>query len=86
MPPEYEGSLKDNDYPTAFPLHVLVNPVITPAADSKKAVYFEACLSIEGYFALVPRHNKIDVEAVDVDGNPISFTAEGWMARVMQHE
>lgn len=62
----------------------LVNPRIT--AQGGKAVAEEGCLSIPGIFAPVERAEWVDVEALDGEGQPLSFQARGLSARVIQHE
>lgn len=47
---------------------------------------YEGCLSVTGIYGKVPRHSKIRVRALDVDGNEVRFKAEGFLARVIQHE
>jgi peptide deformylase len=65
--------------------YVLVNPEILKA--SKETVEgVEACLSIPGYFGRVDRHEKVTVKALDRHGKPTRVKAEGWLARVFQHE
>lgn len=66
-------------------LYVLVNPEIIKA--SKEMVEgVEGCLSIPGYVGLVDRHEKVTVNAQDRHGKPFRKKAEGWLARVFQHE
>jgi peptide deformylase len=74
-------------YPDAedVPLTVLVNPKITPAT-SQIEEDWEGCLSVPEMRGRVPRHTKIKVEAYDRDGKPLRFTADGFHARVVQHE
>jgi len=47
---------------------------------------FEGCLSVPDVYGLVPRHTKIRVKAIDIDGNEIRFKADGFLARIIQHE
>jgi peptide deformylase len=47
---------------------------------------YEGCLSVNGFYGKVPRHTKVRVKALDVDGNEVRFKAEGFLARVIQHE
>jgi peptide deformylase len=69
----------------ALPLTVLVNPTLR--ADSRDhAMFFEGCLSIRGYGALVPRWQSVTVSGVDLEGRPVSLSVDGWPARIMQHE
>jgi peptide deformylase len=65
--------------------YVLVNPEIIKS--SKETVEgVEACLSIPGYFGRVDRHEKVTVKALDRHGKATRVKAEGWLARVFQHE
>ncbi|MCB9640701.1 MAG: peptide deformylase [Myxococcales bacterium] len=66
------------------PPTVLVNPVLH--LEDEIADDWEGCLSIPEMRGRVPRAHKIHVEALDVDGNPLSFEATGFHARVIQHE
>ena len=68
------------------PFHVVINPRIHNANDGPVAEFFEGCLSLPGYFALVPRHRNLLVECLDHRGNPKSIEASGWYARILQHE
>lgn len=65
-------------------LIVLANPRIV--SGEGKEVDEEGCLSVRDYFANVPRFTRIHVEAQDIRGKPLSFEAEGFYARVIQHE
>ena len=47
---------------------------------------FEGCLSVPDVYGLVPRHTKIRVKAIDIDGNEIRFKANGFLSRIIQHE
>ena len=74
-------------YPSAgdIPLTVLINPEITPV-DSTMVEEWEGCLSVPGMRGTTPRYAAIDVRAVDREGHPVSFRAEKFFARVVQHE
>jgi peptide deformylase len=63
----------------------LVNPEI-PWASSATDFADEGCLSIPGYIGKVERHTKIRVRAKDLKGKPVAITADGWLARIFQHE
>jgi peptide deformylase len=66
-------------------LYVIANPEIIKV--SKEMVEgVEACLSIPGYFGKVERHEKVTVKGLDRHGQPFRVKAEGWLARVFQHE
>ncbi len=69
----------------AVPFHVIVNPVLT-TADPTPVEFFEGCLSLNGFSAIVPRAKRVRVEALDHHGDPISIEATGWHARILQHE
>lgn len=69
--------------PVAF--HVLANPRLT-VVDPTPVEFFEGCLSVSGFAALVPRARAVRVDALDAEGRPVSLTARGWYARILQHE
>jgi peptide deformylase len=69
----------------AFPLKVIANPVLT-SMGSGRATFFEGCLSVEGYMALVERDLEVEVSGVDDRGDPVRWRASGWPARILQHE
>lgn len=63
----------------------LVNPYFTDK--SKKMLSDdEGCLSVPGKFDRVKRHKSVTVEALTITGEKISFTADGFFARILQHE
>ena len=64
---------------------VFINPEITKYEGEVVGDY-EGCLSIKDVYGLVPRHSKVRVKALDIDGKEIRLTAEGFLARVFQHE
>lgn len=47
---------------------------------------YEGCLSVKNIYGSVPRYTKVRVKAMDIDGNEVRFKAEGFLARVIQHE
>ncbi|MNT85783.1 Peptide deformylase [compost metagenome] len=68
-----------------MPPTVLINPVITPLSD-EEANDWEGCLSVPGMRGLVPRWQKIRYTGFDQYGDAIDRVAEGFHARVVQHE
>lgn len=64
---------------------VFINPEITKF-DGDLLVDFEGCLSIKDVYGKVPRYSKVKIKALNRDGKPIRLTAEGFLARVFQHE
>ena len=81
------GFERNARYPEApaVPKTVLINPVITPLSDALEEGW-EGCLSVPGLRGVVPRHRRIRYTGVDADGRPIDREAEGFHARVVQHE
>ena len=69
----------------AVPRTVLVNPLVTPLAGDLVEGW-EGCLSVPGLRGLVPRHERVRYRGFDLDGQPIEREAEGFHARVVQHE
>jgi len=74
-------------YPDApvVPKTVLLNPVVTPLGDEEEEGW-EGCLSVPGLRAVVLRWRRIRYQGVDAQGRPIDREAEGFHARVVQHE
>jgi peptide deformylase len=76
---------RSRDADNARPLTVLINPVVEPVGDGKEDGW-EGCLSVPGMMGLVPRWTSVRYRAVGPDGAPIDRIAEGFHARVVQHE
>jgi peptide deformylase len=74
-------------YPDApeVPRTILLNPVITPLSQDMEEDW-EGCLSVPGLRGAVSRYTLIRYSGFDPDGTPIERTAEGFHARVVQHE
>jgi peptide deformylase len=74
-------------YPDAesAPLTVLINPRITPVG-AEQDEDWEGCLSVPDLRGRVPRFTRVRVEAYGHDGEQLRFEAEGFHARVVQHE
>lgn len=70
---------------TAIPFHVIINPVMN-LDDSSSATFFEGCFSVKGYAALVPRATSVRVECLNENGRARVIEAQGWYARILQHE
>jgi peptide deformylase len=68
-----------------IPFHVIVNPVIESLSEPT-ATFFEGCLSLPGFTALVPRATEVRVTCLDHQGEPRIIEASGWYARILQHE
>lgn len=68
-----------------IPLRVVVDPMILP--EGHELVYdWEGCLSIPDLRGLVPRHSAVRVRGFDRAGRPLDYLAEGFEARIVQHE
>jgi peptide deformylase len=81
------GFKRSERYPEAPPVPetVLINPRITPLSDAEEEGW-EGCLSVPGLRGVVPRFARIRYSGFDVQGQPIEREAEGFHARVVQHE
>src|ERR1700677_2944838 len=67
------------------PFHVIINPVLTLESPAE-IDFFEGCLSLPRFVALVPRARKVTVECLDEPRGPRVIRARGWYARILQHE
>jgi peptide deformylase len=81
------GFDRNDRYPEApaVPKTVLINPIVTPL-DETEVEGWEGCLSVPGLRGVVPRFERIRYTGVDPQGKPIEREAEGFHARVVQHE
>lgn len=68
-----------------IPFHVIVNPVLHVQSPSD-VEFFEGCLSLPAFTAIVPRARRVRVECLDQNGAPQVIEASGWYARILQHE
>lgn len=86
---EYFAAVSQDDLaererrPVAF--HVIINPRIT-ASSEQVVEFFEGCLSLAGFSAVVPRAYGVRVECLDEHGQFKTIEASGWYARILQHE
>ena len=85
---------------SAVPFHVIINPKLSfinntvtndargkhAPADYARAEFFEGCLSVAGYQAIVNRALNVRVECLNERGEEITIEAHGWYARILQHE
>ncbi len=88
-PPEYiqkitpEQAAERNRRPVPF--HVLINPVLN-VVPGETVEFFEGCLSVAGFTTIIPRADRVHVEALNEKGEQVSIDATGWYARILQHE
>jgi peptide deformylase len=73
----------DNKSDTTF--RTFINPVITKY-EGEILEDFEGCLSVKDIYGKVPRYSKVRIKALDENGKEVRFSAEGFLARVFQHE
>jgi peptide deformylase len=67
------------------PFHVIINPRLAITQEAP-ALFFEGCLSLDGFAALVPRAIAVRVDCLNECGEPMVIQARGWYARILQHE
>jgi peptide deformylase len=67
------------------PFQVVINPILT-ILQGAQAEFFEGCLSLTGYTAVVPRASAVRVEGLNEHGQAVVIDASGWYARILQHE
>jgi peptide deformylase len=67
------------------PFHVIINPIIVESS-ADTVEFFEGCLSLDGFSALVPRAWTLRVECLNERGKKKVIEASGWYARILQHE
>ena len=67
------------------PFLVLINPTIVWRSE-EQVEFFEGCLSLAGFSALVKRSRAVTVECLDGEAQPRRIEAQGWFARILQHE
>ncbi|XP_044126379.1 peptide deformylase, mitochondrial [Bufo gargarizans] len=68
-----------------FPLKIFINPAMR-ILDSRKLSFPEGCSSIHGFSAVVPRYHAVEISGLNEKGEETSWKAQGWAARVIQHE
>ncbi|QAY64462.1 peptide deformylase [Xylanimonas allomyrinae] len=88
---EDAGAAQDPRERAPLAFRVLVNPRYEPLGEedggpARHASFFEGCLSIEGWHALVPRHHRVLLTGQDETGAAVEEALTGWPARIIQHE
>ena len=83
----HDPAARNPRYPNADPVPqtILINPVIEPIGDQIEDDW-EGCLSVPGLRGVVPRYSRIRYFGVDLQRRPIDRVADGFHARVVQHE
>ncbi|GHH84199.1 peptide deformylase 1 [Streptomyces sulfonofaciens] len=84
-PAEVAEEVRDARGRVPQPFRVLVNPSYEPAG-AARAAFFEGCLSVPGWQAVVARYARIRLRAEDEHGRRVDEECAGWPARIVQHE
>jgi len=79
-----EALLKERER-RPVPFHAIINPSLEVIGE-ETAEFFEGCLSVAGFTALVPRARSVRVTCLDEYGDKKVIEASGWYARILQHE
>jgi peptide deformylase len=69
-----------------LPYRVLVNPSYEPVDELGRASFYEGCLSVVGYTAVVARAGQVRLTGLDERGDQVDELVSGWSARIVQHE
>jgi peptide deformylase len=80
-----EESEEEDAPPPKKKLYGLINPEIIWASD-EMVDGTEGCLSIPGWLGDVSRHDAVAIKALNRSGQKVKIKAEGWLARIFQHE
>ena len=82
-PPEDEDEAEHKEVKPK--LYVMINPEIVKTSE-EKVLGVEGCLSIPGLVGEVERFEMIQVKGLNRRGQPMKVKAQGWLARIFQHE
>lgn len=74
------------DFTDSMPKTIWINPTYSGQEDHGYHEDYEACFSVNGYAGIVKRFKKIKYSAYNTEGKYITGTAEGFIARIIQHE
>jgi peptide deformylase len=80
------GDEEDEDEDAPKKLYALINPEIVEASEDEKVMGIEGCLSIPRLVGEVERFQRITIKGQNRHGKPVKLKAEGWLARIFQHE
>lgn len=69
-----------------LPFRVIINPHYEPVEDDRVVAFYEGCLSVEGYQAVVARPCSVRLTGFDETGRALDEVVSGWPARIVQHE
>ena len=82
---EFAPEPEEGEAPKSPKLYRVINPEIAKVSE-EKTLGVEGCLSIPGYVGEVERHAAVTVKGFNMQAKPIRVKAEGWLARIFQHE
>jgi peptide deformylase len=80
------GDEEDEDEDAPKKLYALINPEIVEASEDEKVMGIEGCLSIPRLVGEVERFQRITIKGQNRHGKSVKLKAEGWLARIFQHE
>jgi peptide deformylase len=80
-----DEELDESKPPKPKKLFVIINPEIVKPSD-EMVMGVEGCLSIPGLVGEVERYQSLQIKALNRHGRPVKIKAEGWLARIFQHE
>lgn len=87
--PEYTRALTKEQIAererSPVPFHVVINPSIQ-IINHENAAFHEGCLSIDGFVGIVPRAKAVQVTCLNEKAETVTLDANGWYARILQHE
>ena len=82
---EFAPEPEEGEEPQPPKLYRVINPEIAKVSE-EKTLGVEGCLSIPGYVGEVERHAAVTVKGFNLQAKPVRVKAEGWLARIFQHE
>ncbi|KAK7892094.1 hypothetical protein WMY93_024057 [Mugilogobius chulae] len=82
---ETPPSLRETRGLSVLPLKVFVNPQMR-VLDGRTVVFQEACESITGFSAAVPRYLSVEIAGLNEKAESVTWQTSGWAARIIQHE
>lgn len=81
-----DAGVEDPRERSNLPFRVIINPKYEPVVESGTVAFYEGCLSVEGYQAVVTRPRSVRLTGYDETGRALDEIVTGWAARIVQHE
>ncbi|PNF40818.1 hypothetical protein B7P43_G16587 [Cryptotermes secundus] len=82
---EFSPEIRKSREMAIIPFKVFINPELK-ITNYEKVCFPEACESVRGFSADVPRYREVLVTGLSAEGKPVSWQVSGWAARIVQHE